>query len=164
MSKKIIVFGNSGSGKSTLAKHLAIKDGLAHLDLDTIAWQAVTPPERLSISASKQAIDSFLTQHQNWIIEGCYTDLLELVTYCATQMIFLNLPIDACIDNAKNRPWEPHKYASKSAQDANVDMLINWISQYDKRKDTFSKIAHKKLFEAFKGEKVEYYKNKRYSG
>ena len=163
MSRKIIVFGNSGSGKSTLAKHLAIKNELAHLDLDTVAWQAVTPPERLSISLSKQAIERFLNQHQNWVIKGCYTDLLELVSPCATQMIFLNLPINACIDNAKKRPWEPHKYESKAAQDANVDMLINWISQYDKRKDTFSKIAHEKLFEAFEGNKMMHHTNQQYS-
>ena len=48
---RIIVFGNSGSGKTTLAQALAQREGLAHLDLDTVAWRPVTPPERRPVGA-----------------------------------------------------------------------------------------------------------------
>ncbi|PAJ74557.1 shikimate kinase [Pseudoalteromonas sp. NBT06-2] len=153
---KFVVFGNSGSGKSTLAKELALKNQLAHLDLDTVAWQSITPAERLSISESSKSINDFLSINSDWVIEGCYSDLLELVIQQAEEVIFLNLPVSACIDNAKNRPWEPHKYESKEAQDANLEMLINWISQYTARTDTFSKFAHEKLFEDFQGKKTMY--------
>ena len=146
---KVVIFGNSGSGKSTLAKDLALKGKLAHLDLDTIAWKPVHPPERMSISESSISINDFLNANDNWVVEGCYSDLLELVTPSADEVIFLNLPISSCITNAKSRPWEPHKYESKKAQDANLDMLIDWISQYNSRADTFSKAAHEKLFEKF---------------
>ena len=44
--KKIMSFGNSGSGKSTLAKEYADKFGLAHLDLDSLAWKNTSPPEK----------------------------------------------------------------------------------------------------------------------
>jgi adenylate kinase family enzyme len=37
---KILIFGNSGSGKSTMAKRHSEQSGLAHLDLDSIAWKA----------------------------------------------------------------------------------------------------------------------------
>jgi len=73
----------------------------------------------------------------------------------------MNLPIDACIVNAKNRPWEPHKYESKKAQDANLDMLINWISQYNQRLDTCSEQAHRALYDAFKGKKSVYVCNEK---
>jgi hypothetical protein len=63
------------------------------------------------------------------------------------------------VENAKNRPWEPHKYESKKAQDENLDMLIDWISQYTSRNDTFSKVAHEKLFEEFQGKKTMYVSN-----
>lgn len=156
---KFVIFGNSGSGKSTLATELASNNHLAHLDLDSIAWKPVTPPERLSISESSESINNFLSIHNSWVIEGCYSDLLELVIQQADEIIFLNLPINNCIENARNRPWEPHKYKNKEAQDENLEMLINWISQYTNRTDTFSKSAHDKLFNNFNGKKTMYVSN-----
>ena len=158
---KIVIFGNSGSGKSTLAKGLALKSKLAHLDLDTIAWKPVQPPERMPISASYVLIAEFLSANEEWLVEGCYSDLLELVTTKANEVIFLNVPISTCITNAKNRPWEPHKYQSKEAQDANLDMLIDWISNYTSRNDTFSKVAHEKLYDECQGKKTMYVSNVR---
>ena len=156
---KVVIFGNSGSGKSTLATELALKNQLAHLDLDTIAWKASKTPERQTIVESSQSINDFLIAHNNWVIEGCYADLLEIVTPKADKVIFLNLPASACVENAKNRPWESHKYKSKEAQDENLDMLIDWILQYTSRNDTFSKVAHEKLFEEFQGKKTMYVSN-----
>ncbi|WNC68645.1 AAA family ATPase [Thalassotalea nanhaiensis] len=150
---KILIFGNSASGKSTLAKKLSIKNNVAHLDLDTIAWQATSPPTRTPISESENQINDFIDINDNWVIEGCYSDLLQLVLVKADEVIFLNLPVEDCIKNAKARPWEPHKYDSQEAQDANLEMLINWISQYSKREDDFSQKAHLKLFNAFSGKK-----------
>ena len=159
--KKIVIFGNSASGKSTLAKQLSKANGLAHLDLDTLAWKPTTPPERKSIAESKLGIDSFFATHKTWVIEGCYSDLLELAVAQASEVIFLNLPIETCIANAKERPWEPHKYQSKAAQDANLEMLVEWIAQYQQRADTFSESAHQALFDSFEGKKTWFNKNQR---
>lgn len=158
---KILIFGNSGSGKSTLASEISETDGLAHLDLDTLAWEPGSPPQRRSLDRSAREIDEFLEANQDWVVEGCYTDLLELVVFKSTQVIFLNLPVESCIANARNRPWEPHKYASKVAQDANLPMLIEWIAQYAERDDTFSYAAHSALYEDFTGEKKLYVRNER---
>ncbi len=156
-----MIFGNSGSGKSTLAHELALENNLAHLDLDIVAWKPVSPPERLSVLESSKQINDFLLANSAWVIEGCYSDLLELVTQQADEVIFLNLPVSVCIENAKNRPWEPHKYESKEAQDENLEMLVDWISQYAHRHDTFSKAAHEKLFAEFQGKKTMYVSNER---
>ncbi|MGB5519594.1 MAG: shikimate kinase, partial [Gammaproteobacteria bacterium] len=43
---KILIFGNRGSGKSTLAKKLVKVEGVAHLDLDSLAWLPETLPQR----------------------------------------------------------------------------------------------------------------------
>ena len=153
MLTNTLIFGNSASGKSTLAKGLANTYGVAHLDLDTIAWQPQSPPARMPMAESKALIDAFVNTHTHWVIEGCYSDLLALVTPLASNVLFLNLSANDCIQNAKNRPWEPHKYESKEAQDANLDMLIHWISQYTERTDTFSKAAHEHLFNNFEGNK-----------
>lgn len=151
--KKVVIFGNSGSGKSTLARHYHEQAGLPHLDLDTIAWLPATPPARKAIADSKADIDRFMAEHASWVIEGCYSDLLELVIQEASEIVFLDLPIERCIANAKNRPWESHKYESKAAQDANLDMLLEWITQYPNRNDTFSRSSHKALYENYDGKK-----------
>lgn len=151
--KKILIFGNSGSGKSTLAKRLCDAQKLSHLDLDLLAWQPTTPPTRRPLDESKAGIIEFINTNKAWVIEGCYADLLELAMPFANEIIYLNLPIEACINNAKSRPWEPHKYQSKAAQDANLTMLIDWIEQYSSRQDTFSERAHHKLFEQYSGKK-----------
>ncbi len=152
--KKILIFGNSGSGKSTLAKKLAAEYQLAHLDLDTVAWQATTPVTRMPIDESQALLKTFTSNNSGWIVEGCYADLLALLTSQANEMVYLNLPVEACVNNAKTRPWEPHKYESKAAQDANLPMLIDWITQYPLRDDTFSQRAHQQLFDGFTGNKT----------
>ncbi|WP_419535771.1 AAA family ATPase [Endozoicomonas sp.] len=157
--KKVVIFGNSGSGKSTLAKVLCQSEGLKHLDLDCLAWQAVSPPERKPISESRRDIEAFISQNSNWVIEGCYSDLLELAIPFSSEIIFLDLPVDVCITNARNRPWEPHKYESKEAQDVNLNMLIDWITQYPQRSDTFSRSSHQTLFDGYRGMKKIYTEN-----
>ncbi|MCY7297143.1 shikimate kinase [Alteromonas sp. a30] len=158
--KKIIVFGNSGSGKSTLALQLKDAWQLAHLDLDSIAWLPQHPPVRKPLEAAHLDITHFVKNNENWVIEGCYADLLALVLDEATEVIFLDLPISQCVENAQKRPWEPHKYASKSAQDENLPMLIEWIGQYEQREDTFSRQAHRELFDRFDGTKSRFTTNK----
>ncbi|RLT92129.1 AAA family ATPase [Ketobacter sp.] len=153
-SKNILIFGNSGSGKSTLAQKLCAQYDLAHLDLDVIAWKPGLPPARMPLAESGALIERFVAEHAGWVIEGCYADLLEMLLGRCNELIFLDLPVAMCIENARKRPWEPHKYESKAAQDANLEMLIQWIAQYPERSDTFSRAAHRALFERFDGNKT----------
>ncbi len=147
----VLIFGNSGSGKSTLAKSLADSDDLAHFDLDTIAWLPTDPPQRMPVAESAEQISRFLSENSDWVVEGCYTDLIEITSRYATEMIFLNLSVDDCIENAKNRPWEPHKYPSKELQDENLEMLLDWIRAYPTREDVCSLNAHQQLYDNFEG-------------
>lgn len=159
--KKVIIFGNSGSGKSTLAKELCEEESIPHLDLDSIAWKPISPPERNPIAESKREIDAFIDSNDEWVIEGCYSDLLEIVLPESSEIIFLNLPVEVCISNAKNRPWESHKYESKEAQDSNLSMLIDWIAKYSERNDSCSKSSHETLFSCYEGKKTMYTCNER---
>ena len=160
--KKIVILGNSGSGKSTLAGEISESFGLAHLDLDTIAWKVSDPPERRSIEESRRDIDEFINTNKGWVVEGCYSDLLEIILPLSSEIIFLDLPVELCVSNAKKRPWEPHKYESKAAQDENLEMLLDWIAQYFTRGDTFSRSSHEKLFSSYPGKKTRYTSNARY--
>ncbi len=159
---RIVIFGNSGSGKSTLAQEKSKRLICAHLDLDSVAWSTdQNTPTRRTLEDSKKLIAPFLANNKNWIIEGCYSDLLELVVSHCTEIIFLNPGIDICIANCKKRPWEPHKYRSPQEQDANLDMLLTWVQHYPERTDEFSLQAHRKIFDSYTGTKQEYLSNER---
>ncbi len=157
-----MIFGNSGSGKSTLARAKAGSLGCPHLDLDTVAWEeGLEVPTRRALGASEGAIRRFLAGHRSWVVEGCYADLLEFVTPEATLLIFLNPGVEVCVDNARARPFEPHKYPTKAAQDANLELLTGWIARYPERDDEFSLAAHRRIFDAYPGDKIELTSNER---
>lgn len=149
---RIVILGNSGSGKSTLARRLASEHDLAHLDLDTLAWLPTSPPRRAPDALAK--LTAFMAA-ERWVIEGCYADLVAHAATRSTELVFLNPGVDVCIAHCRARPWEPHKYASKHAQDANLPMLIDWVRGYETRTDELSLHAHRALFDSFTGPKRE---------
>lgn len=153
---RILVFGNSGSGKSTLATRLAAQIALAHLDLDAIVWE----PGKIAVQRPAQAIaaslSDFISSHERWVIEGCYGELVEAAASHCTELVFLNPGLDACLENNLRRPWEPHKYASKDAQDAMLDNLQAWVAGYYERQDPWSYSFHRRIFDAFQGAKTEH--------
>lgn len=153
---RIVIIGNSGSGKSTHAKALAARHGLAHLDLDTIAWAPSAPPARRALADSAAAIAAFHAQHPGWVMKGCYADLAALALAHATRLVFLNPGVEACVANCRARPWEPHKYSSPAAQDRNLAMLVAWVRGYATRDDEFSLRRHRELFDGFSGDKEEH--------
>lgn len=160
--RRVLIFGNSGSGKTTLAIKLCTSEGLAHLDLDTLAWQSTLPPVRKPLGQSRTEIEKFIHSNESWVIEGCYTDLLAMAASESNEIVFMKLPVEDCLANARNRPWEPHKYGSKQAQDSNLEMLLDWIAQYAEKQDTFSEKAHKDFFERYAGHKTMFTSNRQH--
>ena len=152
-SARIVIVGNSGSGKSTLASELASEHDLAHLDLDTLAWEPTTPPTRTPVDVAARELQAFVRRHERWVAEGCYADLVELLLPHADELIFLDRPVDVCQKHARRRPWEPHKYPTKAAQDENLEMLLDWIAAYPDRAGLLGRGAHEALFHAFDGNK-----------
>ena len=152
---KVLVFGNSGSGKSTLAKQLAEEHGLAHLDLDLIVWE----PGRVAVQRTDDAVAAslaaFLAAHCRWVIEGCYGELVQAVSRHCSELVFLNPGLETCLAHNLSRPWEPHKYASKTAQDEMLDNLQSWVAGYYDRQDQWSYRAHRQIFDSFGGRKSE---------
>lgn len=157
--ERIVIFGNSGSGKSTLAKHLASLYQVPHLDLDVIAWKADEPGVRAAHEDSLRELMRFIRASDSWVIEGCYSVLLREAARYSTELIFLNPGVEACVENCRSRPWEPHKYKSLEEQDANLRMLLDWVREYETREDEFSLSEHRRLFDTHEGMKVEYRSN-----
>lgn len=156
MMTRILIIGNSGSGKSTRAKALSARHGLAHLDLDAIVWETGQVAVERDPQAIQASLAEFIARHPAWVIEGCYGDLAEAASAHCTQLVFLNPGKEACLANNLRRPWEPHKYATPEAQDAMLATLQAWVAGYYTRDDAWSYLAHRRLFDAHAGPKVEH--------
>jgi adenylate kinase family enzyme len=150
---RIAIIGNSGSGKSTLSRDLSARGVVAVLDLDTIAWKPGPTIERRSTDSVREDLQCFCAAHESWIVEGCYGNLVEIVLPQQPELIFVDPGEAACIENCRRRPWEPHKYASKAAQDANLEFLLNWVRDYYHRDDDCSFRRHLAIFESYAGPK-----------
>ena len=153
---RILIFGNSGSGKTTLAQTLATKHRLAHLDLDSIVWEPGQIAVQRSADAIAASLRQFLAEHEAWIIEGCYGELIEAATTHCTELFFLNPGLAGCLANNRRRPWEPHKYASLEEQDTMLEALQAWVADYYTRTGPWSYQEHRRIFDGYTGRKVEY--------
>ena len=153
---KVLVFGNSGSGKSTFAKRLSAEHRLTHLDLDSIVWE----PGKIAVQRQPECVAAslaeFLAGNERWVIEGCYGELVEAASAHCTELVFLNPGLETCLAHNRRREWEPHKYASKEAQDAMLEQLQAWVAGYYQRQDPWSQHAHRRIFDSFTGQKTEY--------
>jgi len=151
---RVLVFGNSGSGKSTYARALAMREGLVHLDLDSIVWE----PGEIAVQRPGEAVaaslQSFIDSQDAWVIEGCYDELVRAASAHCTLMVFLNPGIDACLANNLRRAWEPHKYASFELQNTMLDQLQEWVAGYYQRADDWSYRVHREIFATFAGPRV----------
>ncbi len=129
---RVAILGNSGSGKSVLAKRLAAAS-VPVLDLDTIVWEpnliVVPRPEGRAL----EDLEKFCAAGDRWIIEGCYADLIRASLRWEPELVFLNPGVEVCLRHCRERPWEPHKYASKAEQDAKLAFLLSWVADYYRR-------------------------------
>lgn len=151
----IAILGNSGSGKSTLAHFLATRSNAPVLDLDTVAWV----PNQIAVPrATEEAqadVRTFCSSHANWIVEGCYANLIRAALEFQPQLVFLNPGRESCCNNCRSRPWEPHKYSSKDEQDKRLAFLLNWVEEYYTRSGDMSLEGHRELFAEYAGPKTE---------
>ncbi|MBL9171434.1 MAG: hypothetical protein JNN07_27120 [Verrucomicrobiales bacterium] len=149
---KIAIIGNSGSGKTTLARQLAARFSVPILDLDLVFWQPGAPVERSSAERLAD-VQRFCCQHDAWIIEGCYADLIEASFPWNPELIFLDPGREVCITNCQRRPLEPHKYRTKQDQDEKLQFLLKWVADYYTRDGLMSFASHQELFERYGGPK-----------
>lgn len=98
---------------------------------------------------------AFIDRYPRWVIDGCYGEPIDAAAAHCTELVFLNPGIEICLANSRRRPWEPHKYASKEAQDAMLPALLDWVRGYYVRDDPWSYAQHRRLFDAFAGPKRE---------
>jgi len=152
---RIAILGNSGSGKSTLAAWLSARSGAAQLDLDSVAWVpgeiAVARPAEHALAD----VQSFCSRYGDWVVEGCYTSLIEPALLHMPLLLFLNPGVDRCIANCQARSWEPQKYRSRQEQDERLGYLLAWVRDYYCRDDELSLVAHRACFDSYTERKQE---------
>lgn len=137
-----------------MARRLMGEKIIPRLSLDEIAWEqgAVRKPLNESLSLLQQFMDS----SAEWIIEGCYSDLLAAALPLCTELRFLNPGVAVCVAHCHERPWEPEKFASPEEQHKLLDQLVQWVSDYETREDEYGLKRHRQLFDNFQGPKKEY--------
>jgi adenylate kinase family enzyme len=152
---RLAILGNSGSGKSTLAHWTAERMRAPSLDLDTVAWK----PEQIAVARpaelARADVVAFCNAHDNWVVEGCYASLIAATLPFGPRLVFLNPGREQCVANCRARPWEPHKYASRAAQEEKLAFLLDWVGDYYTRDGELSLRAHRALFDAYSGAKEE---------
>jgi len=152
---RVAILGNSGSGKSTLAAWLSARSGAAQLDLDSVAWV----PGKIAVARPREHaladVHSFCSGNAAWVVEGCYTDLIEQALLRKPLLLFLNPGVEQCVANCQARPWEPQKYRSREEQDERLAYLLAWVREYYSRGGEMSLQAHRSCFDAYAGRKQE---------
>jgi adenylate kinase family enzyme len=155
MSRRYALLGNAGSGKTTLANALAQRFSLSVLDLDSVAWLpdqiAMARPEPEALAAVRE----FCATHAGWVVEGCYANLIAAALDFQPTLLFLNPGVETCIEHCRQRPHEPHKYASRAEQDERLEYLLQWVREYPQREDAMSLAAHRACFDAYAGPRLE---------
>ena len=102
--KKIIVIGCPGSGKSTVSRTLHNKTGIPLYHLDMMYWNADKTTVEKSVFLERL---SDVLEKDEWIIDGNYSSTMELRMAACDTVIFLDYPLNVCLDGIRARRGKP---------------------------------------------------------
>ena len=102
--KKVIVIGCPGSGKSTVSRALHNKTGIPLYHLDMMYWNADKTTVEKSVFLERLSV---VLEKDEWIIDGNYGSTMELRMAACDTVIFLDYPLDMCLDGINERRGKP---------------------------------------------------------
>ena len=102
--KKVIVIGCPGSGKSTVSRALHNKTGIPLYHLDMMYWNADKTTVEKSVFIERLFA---VLEKDEWIIDGNYGSTMELRMAACDTVIFLDYPLDVCLDGIRERRGKP---------------------------------------------------------
>lgn len=128
---RIIVIGCPGSGKSTFSKALHKITNIPLYHLDMMYWNS----DRTTVEQSVflKLLSNTMKKSQ-WIIDGNYQSTLELRLQVCDTVIFLDYPVDVCLNGIAERkgkartdiPWvEPENQEDNTF----IDFVKSYNSQ-----------------------------------
>ncbi|MEN9749067.1 MAG: hypothetical protein RL149_145, partial [Actinomycetota bacterium] len=86
---RVRIVGTSGSGKTTLASIVSKTLDIPHLELDSIYHQANWTT--LPIEDFRMRVANYI-EGENWVIDGNYSAVSDLLNARATHVIWLDYP------------------------------------------------------------------------
>jgi adenylate kinase family enzyme len=87
---RVSVVGSSCSGKTTIARRIADHYQIPHIELDKVFWQPNWTP--LPIDQYRLAVQA-LAAGDDWVIDGNYGKVRDIVWARATDVVWMNLPL-----------------------------------------------------------------------
>jgi adenylate kinase family enzyme len=146
--RRVAIMGNGGSGKTWLARRLALCLDRAPVHLDEVYWQQGESGVARDKAVVAEEIRQ-LSHASDWIVEGVYGWLIDVVLPRTTLLIFLDLPEDVCVANVKARGKQ------MGESDQGFEELIEWVSKYRQRRNNWNSFeTHMRMFDGFTNEKV----------
>ncbi|MEO0973436.1 MAG: hypothetical protein AAFX85_10105, partial [Pseudomonadota bacterium] len=137
----------------TLARCLGETLGVVPIDLDGVYWEPDAPGVARPLETACADLCAQVTGGDAWVVEGCYEELAQTLFDFTPTLLWLDPGEAICLEHCRRRPWEPHKYPTPQAQDANLAMLLEWVQHHYTREGALSYAAHRALFDAYDGPK-----------
>ena len=146
--KKIIVIGCPGSGKSTFSKslHKITKIPLYHLDM--LFWNEDKTTVEKSVFLDRL---SKIIENSEWIIDGNYGSTMELRMQKCDTVIFLDYPLDVCLDGIKERKGKARSDIPWIESDEDDTEFIDFIKNYNSQSrpkvtELLKRYSHKDIY------------------
>ena len=127
--KKVIVIGCPGSGKSRLSRALHNKTGIPLYHLDMMYWNADKTTVEKSVFLERLSV---VLEKDEWIIDGNYGSTMELRMAACDTVIFLDYPLDICLDGIKERRGKPRSDMPWIETEEDEE-FIEFIKNYNER-------------------------------
>lgn len=141
--KRILVIGCPGAGKTYFAKALGKIINLPVIHMDNLYWH------KDKTSISKEELEEKLLpflKGDSWIIDGNYHDTLKQRLEYATDVFFLNMPRETCIEGILERIDQPRDDIPWVETKKDAMELIEWTIDYESR----TKADEEKLLKKYK--------------
>ena len=145
--KKIMVIGCPGSGKSTFSKTLHKLTGIPLFHLDMIYWNF----DRTTVDKEVFLKQLSKTIHMDqWIIYGNYGSTIELRLQACDTVVFLDYPLNICLDGIKRRIGKPRTDMPWIENEEDTE-FIEFIKNYNfqnrpKVMELLDKYSHKDIY------------------
>ena len=127
--KRVIVIGCPGSGKSTVSRALHNKTGIPLYHLDMMYWNADKTTVEKSVFLERL---SAVLEKNEWIIDGNYGSTMELRMAACDTMIFLDYPLDVCLDGIRERRGKPRSDMPWIETEEDAE-FIEFIKNYEEQ-------------------------------